>query len=446
MRALLICPAARPAVALLAENAPLALLPVLGKSVVEYWIEHLRTLGAREVFVLADDRPEQIRSFLGNGARWGVQVEVLPEIRELAPQEARAKYLTREDSGWLAAPHDASLMDRLPQLAHGPLFDSYSGWFSVAQAWFPLAVTPDRIGVRELSPGVWAGLRAKVSPQAKLIAPCWLGEDVSVEAGAVVGPMAVVEDRALIAAGSEVSNSIVGPETYIGEWTEVKDSLAWGSTLIRWQEGACARVPDPFLLCSLTSRRPRHRLVSVTGRLAAAFIMLLGLPFAALVALKALWDRRPVLSACVAVKPQMNGEFPPVETLIYHELGCSHPWLRRWPQLWKVVQGEFAWVGNRPLDPVQALELNTEFDRLWLAAPIGLISLADAEACADMLGDEARAHATYYAARARWQLDLSILARVFMRQPPSQFAWLPSVSTILPRVDTKPSLEESKSS
>jgi hypothetical protein len=444
MRALLICPADRPAVSLLAEHTPLALLPVLGKTVVEYWLEHLYARGAREVFILADDRPEQIRAAVGDGARWGLRVDVLPEIRELTPTEARAKYRLQATADWLTAPDDATLMDRLPGLEQ-PLFDQYADWFTTAQAWFSKAVTPDRIGIREFQPGVWVGLNTRVSPQAELRAPCWLGENVCVEPGAVVGPRAIVEDRSLVAAGAEVTNSIVGPETYVGELTEVNASLAWGNMLVRWNGASCTKVTDSFLLSSLAEQRQPRRFVSLTGRLAAACTMLLAAPFAALAALKAMWDDQPVLAPKMAVKPQLDGVARPVETLLYYELGCGHQWLRRWPQLWNVIRGEFAWVGNRPLNPTEAQALASDFERLWLAAPIGLVSLADAEACADMLGDDARAHATYYAARARWQLDLSILARVLSRFPGVDLALPNPIASPLPRADINPALRESKS-
>ena len=73
MKALLICPAKRHSVAALAETVPLALLPMLGKPLLECWLEYLALLGAREISILADDRPEEIRGFVGDGARWGLR-------------------------------------------------------------------------------------------------------------------------------------------------------------------------------------------------------------------------------------------------------------------------------------------------------------------------------------------------------------------------------------
>ena len=71
MKAVVICPADRPAVAQLAEHTPLALVPLLGRSVLEYWLEALAARGAKHVTVLASDRPGAIRAALAGGTKWG---------------------------------------------------------------------------------------------------------------------------------------------------------------------------------------------------------------------------------------------------------------------------------------------------------------------------------------------------------------------------------------
>src|SRR5687768_1189937 len=92
MKAILICPGYRPAMAPLAESAPLAAVPLLGESLLVYWLVDLAARGAREVTVLACDRPAAIRQLAGNGARWGLHVNVIAEMHELTPDEARAKH------------------------------------------------------------------------------------------------------------------------------------------------------------------------------------------------------------------------------------------------------------------------------------------------------------------------------------------------------------------
>lgn len=249
MKSILICPGYRPGLKHLTDLAPLAALPLLGESLIVYWLVHLASLGAKEVIVCASDRPWALRELVGSGARWGLRVQVVPEMYELTVAEARARHGGGE--GWLRGPHDVVLGDHLPGLPAPRMGESYADWYATVQAWCDRAVTPDRTGIREVAPGVRVGWQSMIPADAVLRAPCWIGERVRVGAGAVIGPHAVIEDRAVIAPGAEVVRSIVGPETMVGEDTEVADSLAFGSTLINWRDGSCLHVPDEILLCSL---------------------------------------------------------------------------------------------------------------------------------------------------------------------------------------------------
>ncbi len=412
MKAILICPAERRNIAALPENVPLATVPILGKMLVEYWLEYLGALGAKEVLILAADRPEQVRALIGDGARWGLRVAVIPESRELTAAEARKKYRNGSDDGWLPAPDDARLMDSLPRLPEFPLFTSFAGWFKAAMQWLPHAATPDRIGVRQIKPGVWVGLHTQVSPDAKLRAPCWLGENVRVGSGAVIGPMAVVEDGALIQPGAKIHRSIVGPKTFVGSHTDIRRSIAWGDALASWKLDSCLKVSDAFLLCPLEPRQSAFVPSSLPARAAALAVMLLTLPLAVLAMLKAKLRGLPALRLQIAARPGADDAMPtPVRRLVYCELAGVSGWFRRWPQLWKIALGQFCWIGNRPVNPRRATKWSNDFERLWLAAPVGLISLADAEGCNDGSGAEAHAYASYYAAQPSRRLDWTILGQ-----------------------------------
>jgi hypothetical protein len=257
MKSVLICPAQRAEVAFLSEAAPLAVVPALGRSVVEYWMSHLACAGVKQVVLLANDRPEEVRRVVGNGSRWGVAAEVVAELGEMTPENAAEKY---------GAP--AAMMDHLPGLPEHPLFASYEQWFKALETWMPRARTPDRVGVRELSPEVWVGLHSHVSREARLCAPCWVGDHVYVGPRAVIGPGTVLENGAFIESKSEIKNSVVGPATFVGQYLQLNHSLAWGSTLVHWQTGLESKVTDAFLLCSLHSRRRDAKIVPLLDRVA----------------------------------------------------------------------------------------------------------------------------------------------------------------------------------
>jgi hypothetical protein len=284
MKTVLICPAFRPAVAQLAEAVPLAIVPILGENLANYWLEHVAALGARQVIVIAADRPELVRAAVGDGRRWGVHIEFVGAHAEIAATEAAARYRAGQTDGWLPAPHAVVVMDHLPGCAELPLFDSYAGWFRALHAWMPRALTPARVRVSELRPGVWVGSGARIAPAAELRGPCWIGEGVTIGAGAVIGPGAIIEERAVIGAGGRVAHSVVGPDTFVGRLTCIADSIAVGSLLINWRNDSVLRVPDSFLLCSLVDM---PSLVPNTGaaRALAALVRLAGKPWKPLGAL-----------------------------------------------------------------------------------------------------------------------------------------------------------------
>ncbi|SDS41490.1 hypothetical protein [Opitutus sp. GAS368] len=254
MKALLICPAARSGLAALTADTSPAILPLLGETPLAYWLVHLAGLGAREVTVLAPDRPDDIRAVVDGGTRWGLRATVVPVPAELTVAEARARYQGGDPAEWLPAPDDVVLLDHLPGLPRAGLFSSYAAWFSAAQAWMFRALTPDRVGAHEIRPGVRVGLHSRIPDDAVLIPPCWIGEKVFLGAGVTIGPMTVVEDRVVVEAGAEITRSIVGPETLVGKLTELTDSIAWGDCLINWRNGSSVRVTDDFLLSPLRER------------------------------------------------------------------------------------------------------------------------------------------------------------------------------------------------
>ncbi len=255
MTTLLICPSERSSVAFLSQQVPLANVPILGQCLLEYWLSALALRGVTNVGVLAHDRPEFGVDLVGIGERWGLDARVLIESRELTPAQALLKYGAELDP--VSTPEAISVLDHFPGLDDQPLFSSYQGWFAALRNWMPSAVTVDRVGINETRPGIWMGAHSHVSPQAKLCAPCWIGQHVFIGARAVVGPGTIVEDGAFVEPGAEAADSWVGPDTLVGQFARIKGSLAWGSTLVNWQTGSAAQVVDPFLLCAV--RQPRRR-------------------------------------------------------------------------------------------------------------------------------------------------------------------------------------------
>lgn len=414
MNALLICPADRPAVSHLADHGPLVTVPLLGKCLLEYWLEALVARGFSHVRILAADRPPQVRALVESGARWGLVAEVITVSRELTVAEAQAKY--PDEPAGAGAATACFLLDRLPGQDRFPLFDSYAGWVAALQAWMPHAVSATRIGVTTAEPGIWIGLHAHIDPTARLHAPCWIGEKTMVGPDAVIGPHAVLEDGVVVERGATVAASVIAPETFVGEMISVRDSIAQGSLLVNWRSGSTLRVPDAFFLCCLDARRFTSPVSPWLARGLALAAMAITAPLALVVMGFAVLRGDSPLQLRLGVRPQRYARASrTLATFAYYEVPGGRNWLRRWPQFWSILRGDLTWFGNRPLRPTQALGLNNDFERLWLTAPVGLVSLADAHGCPDTVNDEVCAHASFYAVNANRRLNWFIFTRTLFQ-------------------------------
>jgi NDP-sugar pyrophosphorylase family protein len=253
----LILPSHRQGVRLLADIVPLSSVQFLGQSLIEYWLSHLAISGTKEAIVLVESPGLRARRVIGDGARWGLKAEVFEEPSELRPEQALSKFI---GAGSLEEARDGmTVVDHFPEDARHPLFTSYADCFAALLNWMPRAKMPDRVGLREVQPGVWVNLPCHVSSRARLKPPCWVGKHVFAGAGAVIGPDTVLEEGAFIEAQAEVSHSWVGPDTLVGRGTRLANSIAIGSRLINYQTESLAVVPDPFVLCSLRRSTVRVR-------------------------------------------------------------------------------------------------------------------------------------------------------------------------------------------
>ena len=408
MKALLICPDERSNVPALAEKNPLALVSVLGKPLICYWLEHLANAGAKEIIILAADRPERIRAYVEDGNPWGIKAEVLPQPREFTLDEAKERFCAAGE--WLQAPNNVAVVEVFPDLRDELLFESYDRFMAAILRKLPTAATNDRIGVREIKPGVFACLHAVISTTAELHAPCWIGENVRIGPRAVIGPNTVLEKNVLIEEAATITRSQIAPETFVGPFLEVNGSIAQEDILTNCQTGSSVRVADAFLLSGMAEHTADTKAPGVLAKALATLALVATTPIAAVFMLRSyVRGQRPFR---VKRATQPNCANPYHNQIIYYELNNAPGFWKRWPQLLNIGLGDFSWVGNRPLQPMDASRLQTEFEKMWLACPIGLFSHADVESGnGDELTEENKAHSSFYAAQSSLKLNWLILRK-----------------------------------
>lgn len=256
MKSLLICPVGQSPISALAPGRPAFMAPAMGRCPLEYWLVDLACAGIKKVTLMAPEHPA-LRALAIDGARWGLSIEIVayPDDRNTtADFERSAAGLTPGATGGRV-----DLVEHFPGMPHLPIFDSFGSWFSALSAWMPKALTADRVGVREIKPGVWVSRDARISARAELVPPCWIGQSVSVGSRAVIGPNAILEEGVRVEPDAEIVSSQVGPATLIGRYSGVRRSLAFGNRLFNWELGSETAVPGSYLMCALKDTAPVHK-------------------------------------------------------------------------------------------------------------------------------------------------------------------------------------------
>lgn len=409
MNAVLICPDQREAAGYARRIKPLVLLPFMGRTLLDLWLEKTALEGVKEVSILAADRPDQIRRAIGNGGRWGLRVTVIPVAKEPEIDQARALFAPDADTRVLR-------LDTLPALPGKPLWESTEGLFDVLMKQFTLTDSKSLLTMRRIAPDVFVSTRARISPSATIEGPAWIGPQVIIGPGAHIMSGSIIEDAAYIDRQATVRGSWIGPKTYVGALTEVTHSFAWGNGLENWRLASFIEVTDDFLLASMKLQPFGGAQSGWLTRLFALLLMLITAPLAIVcMAWSRLVRREGCLTSTQVILPPPGLLGSHTRTVAMHSLSGHHGLFGRWPQLWLVWRGDMRLVGNRPLTPARAAMLGDEFEQLWLASPAGVFSLADA---ADDEPDDHEAqlaHAACYSVHRCFRMNLRILLQCLPR-------------------------------
>lgn len=71
----------------LTDRSCVALLPVVGKAVLEHVLERLAAAGLRQALVAISPQAEEVRAAFGDGSRWGMRLDYILTRGEADPDE-----------------------------------------------------------------------------------------------------------------------------------------------------------------------------------------------------------------------------------------------------------------------------------------------------------------------------------------------------------------------
>jgi len=415
------------------ELAPLtdqtctALLPILGRPVIEYAIEALARIGMPEIMLVLPPGGEAARQVLGTGERWGVRLNYALSLGEEAPTEflqrqrldaeilalrgdvlhvatvkpflemagtlpdtavygrltdgSIALCLSRREDyslfaplGWCAPAGGLNLPSVVLTEASVALLDSLRAYhranLDAAAGRLPGLRTPGRA----LALGLSVGRGTKISPQSLKQGMAFVGTGCRVHPTAELLQDVVIANHVVIDRYATLRACVVMPDTYVGELVDAHNAILCANSLIRVDTGAVLRTTDIFLLTEFKQRKAR--LAAPLNRLAGLFLLLGSMPLWPLALLAALMQQPGTL---LEVTPRRGNLSQPVAGAAQRRLFNAWEWttavpiLRYLPWLFAVVAGHLRIVGSYPLTPEQAAARTEDWELLGERAPAGLI-------------------------------------------------------------------------
>lgn len=443
----------------LTDNTSLALLPVAGKAVIEHTVDQLAAAGIKQAVVVLAAQADQVRELLGDGRRWGMGLEFALSRGEEPPGEildkipggrAECYLLIRGDllRGGSLADFLARAAERTDLVMHGTLGGHYAGvslcradeadlaplrWPAPAQAYagapealleygdagvYPLDTLADfhranldaaagdiaglRIPGRETGLGLIQGRNTRMSPGSLKVGAAFVGSGCRIDPSAELRGVVVIADHVIIDRRARLTNTVVLPDTYVGELVDLRESIVRGNDLIRVDSGACLHVADAFLLADLRQTTLGMTFAAPLHRLAGLALLLLSLPLWPLAAWAAhlqnpgnLWVKRRLRGNRIGLS-----EFGQRQRLEFtaFEWNTRIPLLRALPRILAVISGDLRVVGVEAVTLEQAESRLTEWERLADNAPAGLLGPTQLRLSEDAPEEERLMSDAFYAA------------------------------------------------
>jgi len=469
-----------------ARGAPAPLATVGDRPMLQHVLETLVGLGVTRYHVVTAEQPHLVEALLGTGERWGCSIQyhllrdsrrpaaalrrmafagvkrviladatVLPDPAALdtAIESGEATIVSGAPAGapqalWsvldpalaAACPTDAStaaLSALAREVPHAREIAAHSS-LSVRSAEACLAANAAVLDGSftgllstgtERGNGVRVGRNASIDRAARIDGPVFIGEDVRIEAGCVVGPNVVVGTGSIISGGATIRDSVVGPGVFVGEGITLASSLAERDRILDVPRDIGLVLDDELLLSRVALLRVGSLLAALTVRLLAGLALLCALPVIAVTALALRLFRRGsvVFRREVLRLPLTPGDretvtlwsFDPAYGTPEARSGMERPYrdvlLRVLPGLWHVLRGEMQVVGvqPRPADAVDALP--DAWRAVYERGRLGLLTEADVRFGPDATDDEVFAAEGYFAAGLTLRQRLSVIGHYLRR-------------------------------
>ena len=471
MRAVIIATGYCPAMQSLEPRELSVLLPVAGKPFLHHVVESLVDSGIHTIDLILAEMPERIEESLGDGTRWGIALKY-HLARDAAHPYGRLAILGLGETEFFVLAHG----DRLPlwnldsaapraqMVFHG---GEWAGWGMVTGAavrnlandldepglggviasrlspaacdtelvldassyerlldanWAVLEKRFPKLLVagREAAEGIWLSRNVSLHPTAQLRAPVYIGENCRISSGVQLGPRVVVGSDCLLDQSSVLSDTIVLPGSYVGEFLELRDAIVDRNRLVNVKVGAAITVTDNFILGSFAERHLRQLAGSVISRILGGLLLAVLSPLLLLGWLfcKIAGRGRGLHRKRVVRLPASGPEYVSYDLLSFcesaggpHGSSSAHQFFKHFiPGLINVAAGDLKLVGVPPRTAEEIEALPRDWNQLYLGSIAGLITEAYVLHGASAEPDLLYSAEVFYAATASARHDARLVA------------------------------------
>jgi carbonic anhydrase/acetyltransferase-like protein (isoleucine patch superfamily) len=263
---------------------PLPLWPVVGRNLVQEWVNRIRHSGVDVLSVAPSTTAHGIDAALGL-ARQGVEQFLVVSVQSYAEidlldfvryhRERRTpatvasnqegplgvEILSRTSLTWRQAGSrcEPSESPRTSEYC----FQGYAKHLRSAKGYSDL-VTDALSGQCELTPrgsqfgaDTWVAENARIADSVRFNGPCFVGADTLLCEGVTVGPFSSIEDGCVVECGTMILESTILPQTLVSAGLNIRRSVVDGPQLEHLDSGVVADLFSAGLARRLPMRRVR---------------------------------------------------------------------------------------------------------------------------------------------------------------------------------------------
>lgn len=434
-----------------------ALLPVVGKPVLEHTLDMLVEAGIKQATLVIGPFAEQVRSFAGDGQRFGMRLDYWVARGEEAPAAVLAQLppegaddtfllvrgdllrtpllaeflrqadtrpeetalfataqhmpagiaLARDATADLSALHWPSLAaytaaaNCIDCAGQSALLNSLAAYhqanLDAAAGRLPGLLIPGR----QTALGLTQGKNSHVSPASLKVGIAFVGSSCRIDRTAEFSGEVVICDHVIIDPRTRLADTVVLPHTYIGELVDLRNAIVSGNDLIRVDTGTHLHLTDTFLLADLRKISVGGSMAPWLHRLGGAALLLLSAPLWPLAAWCAWRENPQAWLRCRSLRGNRIslsefGERQRAEFKAW-EWATRRPLLRALPRLLAVVSGDLRLFGVEAVTLEQAARRCEEWELLADQAPAGLFGPTQLHLPADAPEEERLMSDAYYA-------------------------------------------------